>query len=518
MKNTLSMLYQLQVLADLLRSTHKKRSELKNLKDLNDQDFQMLESLLMQQKSGLEDATRLKYTVYKDMHRLSDNIKRTREYQAEIQARIDYRREVALDKQMTSNRNTLQVKYKELNQLLWQIGEPLRHPTYLKALLNGQIELVELYDVERNLQLAFGGFDLSYELSQEQESLLEFLKRQCTRASVLLKKTGGVSKLNSFLKLSDSDCRKFSEGIYEDLVSGDEKVLSIKNTPSEEKRAARNRIKRIKDGFDSAMRSFSKLTTDPRPKEYEDVLKKAAQVDSVDEIKSLLESHLPFSVGGSVGGLDLTFMSDRFKKDLSINEQGSLQVFQEKVDRLENLRVKMDKVEEFQGRELKTEEERVALKLAAQDQIKEKIEPKHLIRFERIAKARNHIAVATIQRNPDGTGVCSACQVVMSRSLQQRVRKLETLQTCQNCRRILVPFAHIQYVKEEVDPLLVSEEERIAMEERGEIGLIPACSNCEHPLYKDKETKEEIDINEDLTTQCERCYSFLIRLPTEEEG
>ena len=178
----------------------------------------------------------------------------------------------------------------------------------------------------------------------------------------------------------------------------------------------------------------------------------------------------------------------------------------------------MNKVEEFQGRELRTEEEKVSLKLTAQDQIKSKIAPKYLKRFERISQARNHIAVATIRRNHDGAAICSACQVVMSKSLQQRVRKLQDLQNCQSCSRILVPFAHIRYVKEEVDPLLVSEEERIAMEERGEIGLIPTCSNCESPLYKDKESKEELEIADDLSSLCEKCFSFLIALPTEEEG
>jgi predicted nucleic acid-binding Zn-ribbon protein len=510
------MLYQLQVLADLLRSTHKKRSELKKLKDQNDQDFHTLETLLLQQKSGLEEAVQLKYTVYKDMYRLSENIRRTREYQAEIQARIDYKREVALDKQMTSNRNTLQVKYKELNQLSWQIGEPLRHPSYLKALLNGQMELVELYDVERNLQMAFNGFDLSYELSQDQETLLDYLKRLSIRASVLLKKVGGVSKLNSFLKLSDADCKNLSEGIYENLTAEDEKFLAMKSAPAEEKRAARARIKRIKDGFTSGTRSFSKLSSDPRPKEYEEYLKEAALFDSIEDIKSKLNIHLPFSVDGN--SADIVRLSKRFTQDLAINENGSLHVFQEKLDRLEYIQIKMSKVEEFQGRELKTEEEKVSLKLTAQDHIKSKIEPKYLTRFERISQARNHIAVATIHRNHDGAGVCSACQVVMSKSLQQRVRKLQGLETCQSCQRILVPFAHIQYIKEEVDPLLVSEEERIAMEERGELGFIPACSNCENPLYKDKTSKEEIHVADDFTTRCDRCHAFLIALPTEEEG
>jgi hypothetical protein len=245
------------------------------------------------------------------------------------------------------------------------------------------MELVELYDVERNLQMAFNGFDLSYELSQDQETLLDYLKRLSIRASVLLKKVGGVSKLNGFLKLSDADCKNLSEGIYENLTAEDENLLAMKSAPTEEKRAARARIKRIKDGFTSGTRSFSKLSSDPRPKEYEEYLKEAALFDSIEDIKSKLNIHLPFSVDGN--SADIVRLSKRFTQDLAINENGSLHVFQEKLDRLEYIQIKMSKVEEFQGRELKTEEEKVSLKLTAQDHIKSKIEPKYLTRFERIS-------------------------------------------------------------------------------------------------------------------------------------
>jgi hypothetical protein len=102
--------------------------------------------------------------------------------------------------------------------------------------------------------------------------------------------------------------------------------------------------------------------------------------------------------------------------------------------------------------------------------------------------------------------------VTIPQGLRQRVRRQNELCTCPSCQRILVPFAHIANIKEEVDPLLVSEEERIAMEERGELGTIPACSNCGGELYDDKEEKREVEPASDLSSFCPSCYSFLVPL------
>jgi RNase P subunit RPR2 len=106
---------------------------------------------------------------------------------------------------------------------------------------------------------------------------------------------------------------------------------------------------------------------------------------------------------------------------------------------------------------------------------------------------------------------------VISKGLHQQVRKLEKLQSCDSCNRILVPFTYVTYVKEEVDPLLVSEEERIAMEERGELGQIPACKNCEGELYENKELKQELKPAADCSSFCPKCYSFIVPISLEDE-
>jgi len=160
------------------------------------------------------------------------------------------------------------------------------------------------------------------------------------------------------------------------------------------------------------------------------------------------------------------------------------------------------------------------------DQLSTELQATHegrqaLKRFQRILIARDHYAVAYVKRpaarlnesfSYDDEYFCSGCNVVVSKGLHQQVRRLNTVHNCDSCNRILVPFAHVVYEKEEVDPLLVSEEERIAMEERGDLGLIPACSNCGGELYEDKDAKIEITPSADFTTQCPSCHAFVVPL------
>ena len=58
----------------------------------------------------------------------------------------------------------------------------------------------------------------------------------------------------------------------------------------------------------------------------------------------------------------------------------------------------------------------------------------------------------------------------------------------------------------------MSEEERIAMEERGELGTIPACSNCGSELYANKEERVGVEPADDLSSFCPSCFSFLVPL------
>ena len=67
MKDTLSKLYRLQVLADQLMTTHKQADELKKLRELNDYDYSRLHRLLNQQSAGLDEAIRLRTTIYREM-------------------------------------------------------------------------------------------------------------------------------------------------------------------------------------------------------------------------------------------------------------------------------------------------------------------------------------------------------------------------------------------------------------------------------------------------------------------
>ena len=133
MKETLSRLYRLQVLADQLRTTNRRKTELDDLRQLNHRDYDALHKLLKQQSAGLDEALRLKVTIYREMNNGCSQISRIRRAQSLQTKKIDFRSEVLLDKRLTSSQNTLMIKFRELNQLLWQLGEPLHHPTYLHA-------------------------------------------------------------------------------------------------------------------------------------------------------------------------------------------------------------------------------------------------------------------------------------------------------------------------------------------------------------------------------------------------
>ena len=49
-------------------TTHKQADELKKLRDLNESDYQSLLRLLNQQQEGLNEALRLKQTIYREMY------------------------------------------------------------------------------------------------------------------------------------------------------------------------------------------------------------------------------------------------------------------------------------------------------------------------------------------------------------------------------------------------------------------------------------------------------------------
>jgi predicted nucleic acid-binding Zn-ribbon protein len=542
------MLYQLQVLADQLTSTHKKRTELQELREQNTHDYHALNDLLIRQTQGLNDASGIKVTIMRDMYRLSEQIQKIRRRQAEIQSRIDYRSEVELDKQVTNNQNNLYVKFRELNQLLWQLGEPLRHPTVLKAHLNGALDIIELIGIERELQLSFSGFDSQGTKREEDESEISYLQRLCTQAAGLIKKIGGVGRYNTFLNLPDAECKSLTEGWYEELIDEDQKLLESRGISSDVKRVSRARVQRVQYCFDATTRSFTKRipAQDPRPKTYDAILRACGEKE-YHEMKEALEPHLPLCAESfdaeefdqihnqpevvststesrsadvpkemmSAPELSGLVVSNHFKRDYTINSRGFLHVFRNKYDRLGELRARMDRVEELQSRELSHEESKVSQKLSLQDRLRGLLSPRHLNLFNQAAKARNQEAVAYVQRNIDTKqeGFCSGCKVIVPKSLHQQVRRLKELKRCHSCHRILVPFSHVIYIKEEVDPLLVSEEERLEMEERGELGLIPACSNCESELYADKDLKVELEAKEDLTVHCPHCYSYLVPLP-----
>ena len=101
MKDTLSKLYRLQVLADQLMTTHKQADELKKLRDLNESDYQSLLRLLNQQQEGLNEALRLKQTIYREMYNGCFEVGRIKKNQSKQTHKIDFRSEVQLDKQLT---------------------------------------------------------------------------------------------------------------------------------------------------------------------------------------------------------------------------------------------------------------------------------------------------------------------------------------------------------------------------------------------------------------------------------
>ncbi len=538
MKSTLSMLYQLQVLNDQLMSTDKKRDEHRQLCAQNESDFRRLEELLKKQSFALDEALRLKQQVTREIHSLSQNIFDVRQKQGKVMSRIDYRLEVRLDRQMTNYQNTLQVKFKELNQLLWQIGEPLRHPTFLKAALDGtetarephdrversegavgpsEKSVLALMDMERELQMLFAGFSLP---GVSDERLPVYAASLCVRIADQLKRIGGVIRYNQILKLSDAECRALTEGSFDELTEEDQAVLNAKHHTQDERKAARERVRYIEDRFNASARSFARLGDFPRPKEYEALLRACADLE-YEDLRERLSPVLPLSVDGKLPNSKAP-VCPRLKEDCTINPEGFLHYFQEKRDRLDDLRRRMDKVEALQLMEVQAEESKEQGKVALQSKLKVVIPPQHLRTFERLSSMRDRKAVAHIFERtfppkdtkslPTRESSCSACQVTIPAALRQRVRRCEELCRCPSCQRLLVPFSHIESVKMEVDPLLVSEEERIAMELRGEIEMIPACSNCKNDLYADKEAREPIKPNEDLSSMCPHCASYIVPL------
>ena len=525
MRDTLSRLYQLQVLADQLRTIKRRQAELDDLRQLNNSDYDALHKLLKQQSAGLDEALRLKTTIYREMHNGCSQIARIRRAQSIHTKKIDFRNEVLLDKKLTISQNTLMIKFRELNQLLWQLGEPLHHPTYLHAHLNGFTDIQELLEIERDLQLSFAGFDISAKATRSGETVEAYLQRLCSDGASIIKRIGGPSRYNSFLTLSESECSSLMEDGYYGLVAEDHNALESKLTTAEDKRLIRERIQTIQAHFEACARSYAKLKDgEPRPKNYDEILQGAASM-GYSEMRDYLKPHIPFTTAGRPA-LDEAILTDQFDIDYAINPQGFLQVFQEKYDRLTQLRLKMNRVEDLQERELRNEEAKVSHKKEMQDRLEGELNATressmHLRTFNRILNARDHYAVAYVKRpeselrktfNYEDEHFCSGCNVVISKAKYQRVRSLQSLQTCDSCNRILVPFAHIVYEKEEVDPLLVSEEERIAMEERGELGLIPACSNCGGELYADKELKIEFEPSAQLTSPCPSCHSVVVPL------
>lgn len=525
MKDTLSRLYRLQVLADQLRTTNRRKTELEDLRQLNHRDYDALHRLLKQQSAGLDEALRLKMTIYREMNNGCSHISKIRKAQSLQTKKIDFRSEVLLDKRLTSSQNTLTIKFRELNQLLWQLGEPLHHPTYLHAHLSGFLEIQELLEVERDLQMSFAGYDISAKATRSGETVEAYLQRRCADGALLVKKIGGAGRFNTFLLLSESECGALVEDGYQNLISEDQKLLESKLTPVEDKRVIRDRLQAIQAHFDACARSFSKLRdSEPRPKNYDEVLQDASSL-SHGELRDLLKSHLPFTAAGRPD-LGEPILTDQFDVDFAINPQGFLQIFQEKYDRLTQLRLKMDRVEELQERELHTEEAKVSHKTEMQERLGAELAStpegrRQYRRFNKILEARDNCAVSYIKRpasrlnNPfsyEDEYFCSGCNVVISTAKHQKVKRLTEIESCDSCNRILVPFAHVTYEKEEVDPLLISEEDRIAMEESGALGLIPACSNCGSELYEDKELKLELDPSPLLTSICVGCHSIVVPL------
>ena len=510
-------------------TTHKRADELKKLRELNDSDYKSLHRLLNQQTAGLEEALRLKKTIYREMQTACREIARIKQAQNRQTKKIDFRSEVHLDKQLTKYQNTLTVKFRELNQLLWQLGEPLHHPTYLYAHLNGFQEILDLLEIERDLQLVFAGYDISEKTVKSGETLVEYLQRRCSEGAALIKKIGGAVRYNAFLTLNETECSRIVEDSFTSLIAEDREVLESKLTPVEEKRVLRDKLHNIQAHFTACARSYAKLNGgEPRPKTYDEILTEAAGL-GVEEMKESLKSLIPFTVEGRPELSD-TILTDQFDIDYSINPQGFIQIFQEKFDRLSGLRLKMDRVEELQERELNHEAAKVSDKENMRQEIISDLNSQQETRrayrqYDKISSVRDLHAVAYVERPFENLGepfnyedkfFCSGCNVVISNGLHQQVRKRSELCYCDSCNRILVPFAHVTYVKEEVDPLLVSEEERIAMEEKGELGLIPACSNCGGELYEDKEQKIELMPNEDCSTPCTHCFSYLVPISTEE--
>lgn len=84
------------------------------------------------------------------------------------------------------------------------------------------------------------------------------------------------------------------------------------------------------------------------------------------------------------------------------------------------------------------------------DEIRATLEKPMLARYDRISRGRNGIAIAEVTE----AGTCTACNLATPPQQFIRLNKLETLENCSSCKRILV---YLPALKGEVEPNTISE-------------------------------------------------------------
>ena len=83
--------------------------------------------------------------------------------------------------------------------------------------------------------------------------------------------------------------------------------------------------------------------------------------------------------------------------------------------------------------DIKAREEKAVDRRVRQTELRSRFEKPILARFDRISKGREGQAVADVVN-----GVCSACQVAVAPQQLIRLMRMESLESCLNCRRMLV--------------------------------------------------------------------------------
>ena len=125
-----------------------------------------------------------------------------------------------------------------------------------------------------------------------------------------------------------------------------------------------------------------------------------------------------------------------------LNEQlaEALADFEKKQGEFEALKQQMNEVEDGLRQRIAEREAGITAQRARQEELRKALDPGLFSRFNRTVKARKGVAVVAI--GPDGT--CTGCRMQTPPQQFIRIKRLNSIEYCQHCRRILVDVAGLR--------------------------------------------------------------------------